>query len=181
MQKNRCKPSKPRSFARTILVSIFCHLCYAFYEKRHSIFYLGGCRKWQRKNCKNRGGCCCCRPIALSRRRIRRAPYLMKTRLLPWRSALCKTGCCSPSACGGWGCANISLWRASAACVPAGWRGWKRSPRFWRILMIPSRRRWGCWKICSAASWTRLIRRAASKRSSGCGAAPRPRPPAAWG
>ena len=33
----------------------------------------------------------------------------------------------------------------------------------------------------SAASWTPLTPPGASGRSSGCGAAPRPRPPAVWG
>ena len=38
----------------------------------------------------------------------------------------------------------------------------------------------GFLEICSAASWIRLTRRGASRRSSACGAAPRPRPRGGW-
>ena len=78
------------------------------------------------------------------------------------------------------GIRKYQLVEGSAGCVPAGWPSWKRSPLSLPTMTTANPPRWDFSKICSAASWTRLTRRAASRRSSGCGAAPRPRLPAVW-
>ena len=61
--------------------------------------------------------------------------------------SICRTAFCSPSACGGSGCTNTSLWRGSAACAPVVWPSWTRCRRYWPTTTTANPPRWGFWKI----------------------------------
>ena len=135
---------------------------------------------WARQKTRPRA-CRCCRWSRSRLRRTRRARPLTIPRSRRWPSVFCRTVCCSRSACGAPAYINTSSSRGSGGCAPAAWPGLSAFRRSSSITRTANPPRWGCWKTCSARSWTRSTRRAASGRSSACGAAPRPRPRAAWG
>ena len=76
---------------------------------------------------------------------------------------------------------KYQLVAGSAACAPAVWPSWTKVPAILADYDDSESAALGLLKICSAASWTRSTRRGALKRSSGCGAAPRPRLRGGWG